>query len=99
MKALFALALWVVLVVPVMAHEPMQHACVAPQRPLDDQATPLYGNQMVVYVDGVYVGESALPTVLPGAEITLPMGQDRRVEVQVRDQGGQKGKGGFIGRR
>ena len=64
-----------------------------------DQATPLYGNQMIVYVDGVYVGESALPTVLPGAEITLPMGQDRRVEVQVRDQGGQKGKGGFIGRR
>lgn len=64
-----------------------------------DEPTPLYGNQMVVYVDGVYVGESVLPTVLPGAEITLPMGQDRRVEVLVRDQGGQKGKGGFIGRR
>ena len=37
MKAFFALALWVVLVVPVMAHEPMQRACVAPQRPVDDQ--------------------------------------------------------------
>ncbi len=37
MKALFPLVLSLLLIAPVMAHEPMQHVCVAPQRPVDDQ--------------------------------------------------------------
>lgn len=64
-----------------------------------DQAVPLYGSDMRVYVDGVYAGASQLPTALPQAEVTLPMGQDRRVEVKVTNQGGQRGEQGIIGKR
>ncbi len=63
-----------------------------------DQSAPLYGDDMVVYVDGVYVGETYMPTALPEAEVTIPAGQDRRVELTVRDQGAQSSEGGFIGR-
>ena len=60
---------------------------------------PLYASNMMVYVDQVYVGETYLPTTLTGAEVTLPMGQDRRVDVVVTDQGGSSGESGFIGRQ
>ena len=60
---------------------------------------PLYANNMLIYVDQVFVGETWLPTALPEDEIILPMGQDRRVEFTVRNQGGKKGESGFIGRR
>jgi len=64
-----------------------------------DQSLPLYGNNLLVYVDQVYVGETWLPTALPQDEIVLPVGQDRRVELSVRNLGGKKDETGFIGRR
>ncbi len=64
-----------------------------------DEDLPLYANNMLVYVDQVFVGETWLPTALPQDEITLPVGQDRRVEFSVRNQGGRTGESGFIGRR
>lgn len=60
---------------------------------------PLYASNMMVYVDQVYVGETYLPTTLPNADVTLPMGQDRRVDVVITDQGGKSAESGFIGRR
>jgi len=64
-----------------------------------DQSLPLYGGTMTVYVDGVYVGQTQMPTALPQAEMELPMGQDRRVEVLVESQGGETGQQGMISKR
>ncbi len=61
-----------------------------------DGKNPIYGNQMLVYVDGVLMGSAAMPTILPGAEVTLPMGIDRRIEVKVDNLGGVGGSGGII---
>ncbi len=63
-----------------------------------DADVPLYASSLQVYVDRVFVGESWMPTALPGQEMVLPMGQDRQVEFSLQDQGGEKGEGGFIGR-
>lgn len=63
------------------------------------QDLPMYAGDMRVFVDGVYVGISGMPSVLPQAEVTLPMGQDRRVLVSSRSQVGQKGKAGLISKR
>ena len=60
---------------------------------------PLYGNSLVVYVDGVLMGIGEMPTLQPGAEIDLPMGQDHRIEVSVADQGGEGGASGIVKRR
>lgn len=60
---------------------------------------PLMAGPMRAYVDGVYVGLTRMPSVLPGAELELPMGQDRRIEVRAVNQGGKVGKSGLIGRR
>jgi len=64
-----------------------------------DQALPLQSSKMTVYVDGVYVGETQMPTALRQAEMELPMGRDRRVEVRLESQGGEKGKQGIISKR
>jgi hypothetical protein len=61
-----------------------------------DGKNPIYGNQMLVYVDGVLMGSAAMPTILPGAEVTLPMGIDRRIEVKVDNLGGVGGSAGII---
>lgn len=63
------------------------------------QELPMYAGDMRVFVDGVYVGISEMPSVLPQAEVTLPMGQDRRVLVSSRSQVGQQGKAGLISKR
>jgi len=64
-----------------------------------DQSLPLHGSTMTVYVDGVYVGQTQMPSALPQAEMELPMGRDRRVEVRVESQGGEKGRQGVISKR
>lgn len=64
-----------------------------------DRNTPLYGSEMRVFVDGAFAGLSEMPTALPLAEVVLPMGQDRRVEVKAETQGGEGGTSGIIGRR
>ncbi|NOX70221.1 MAG: mucoidy inhibitor MuiA family protein [Gammaproteobacteria bacterium] len=64
-----------------------------------DASLPLYGSTMTVYVDGTYVGETRMPTALPQAELMLPMGQDRRVEIRVQTQGGERGKQGIVNKR
>jgi len=62
----------------------------------NDGNTPLYTSEMLVYVDSVLMGEATMPNILPGSEVTLPMGQDRRIEVKVVDRGGVGGDGGII---
>jgi len=57
---------------------------------------PIYGDQMLVFVDGVLMGLAEMPTILPGAEVSLPMGVDRRIEVSVDDLGGQGGDKGIV---
>ena len=57
---------------------------------------PLYSSSMNVFVDGVFMGEAMMPSLLPGAEVNLPMGQDPRIEVKVVDQGGQDAKSGVF---
>jgi uncharacterized protein (TIGR02231 family) len=64
-----------------------------------EQDLPLYEQNLLVYVDQEFVGETWLPTALPGDSVSLPAGQDRRVSLAVQNQGGQKGESGFIGRR
>lgn len=64
-----------------------------------DQAVPLYGGEMLVFVDGVFAGFSEMPTALPQSEVVLPMGQDRRVDVRSESQGGAGGSRGIINRR
>lgn len=63
------------------------------------QDLPMYAGDMRIFVDGVYVGISKMPDVLPQAEITLPMGQDRRIDVQARSQVGKEGTAGIISKR
>lgn len=63
------------------------------------ETLPLQGSKMTVFVDGVLIGSTQMPTILPNAEVTLPMGQDRRVEIVVSDQGGQGGKSGVIAKQ
>lgn len=64
-----------------------------------NESVPLYRSDMRVFVDGVFAGFSEMPTALPKAEVLLPMGQDRRVEVKAESQGGEDGSGGIISRR
>jgi len=62
----------------------------------NSEKLPLQGSKMTVFVDGVLIGSTQMQTILPGAEVTLPMGQDTRVEIIVSDQGGEGGKSGII---
>ena len=64
-----------------------------------DSETPLFGGPMRVFVDGAYAGLADIPDLLPGAEVVLPMGVDRQVEVLAIDQGGEKASEGFISTR
>ncbi len=64
-----------------------------------DSNTPLFGGPLRVFVDGAFAGLTALPELLPGAEAVLPMGPDPQVEVTTVDQGGEKGREGFLGAR
>lgn len=64
-----------------------------------EQTLPMYSGDMRVFVDGVYVGISEMPNVLPQAEVSLPMGQDRRVDVIAQTQIGEHGNSGIISKR
>ena len=61
-----------------------------------DSETPLFAGPMHVFVDGAFMGQTRLPELLSGTEAALPMGPDRQVEVIVTDQGGEKGREGFL---
>lgn len=63
-----------------------------------DQSLPLFASIMKIYVDGDYTGTTEIAAALSGEELSLPMGQDRRVDVRVEDQGGQRRVTGFIGK-
>lgn len=65
----------------------------------NSEKLPLQGNKMTVFVDGVLIGSTRMPTILPGEEATLPMGQDRRVQIVVSDQGGKGGNSGVISKQ
>jgi len=64
-----------------------------------DRTLPLYGSDMTVFVDGAFAGNTEMPTALPQAEVVLPMGQDRRIEVDAQSQGGEDHQGGIINKR
>lgn len=64
-----------------------------------DEALPLYGSNMTVFVDGAFAGYSEMPTALPGSQLELPMGQDRRIEVSAKTQGDARGREGIISKR
>jgi len=64
-----------------------------------NQTLPLSASEMRLFVDGVYAGLSHMPAALPNSELTLPMGQDRRVEVKSLVQAGQDGVGGILSKR
>lgn len=64
-----------------------------------DKNLPLYGSDMTVFVDGAFAGYSEMPTALPQSEVVLPVGQDRRIEVSAKTQGGEGGRGGIISKR
>ena len=61
-----------------------------------DSETALFGGPMRIFVDGAFAGLAGLPELLPGTEAVLPMGPDRQVEVLAIDQGGEKGREGFL---
>lgn len=61
-----------------------------------DSETPLFGGPLRVFVDGAFAGRAELPELLPGTEAVLPMGPDRQVEVVAIDQGGERGREGFL---
>lgn len=61
-----------------------------------DSETPLFGGPLRVFVDGAFSGRAEFPELLPGTEAVLPMGPDRQVEVIAIDQGGEKGREGFL---
>ncbi|MEM1433518.1 MAG: mucoidy inhibitor MuiA family protein [Pseudomonadota bacterium] len=63
------------------------------------QAAPLAASRLRAYLDGDYVGEATLPAARQGAELELPLGQNRRIEVVVEDQGGLDGESGIINKR
>ena len=65
----------------------------------NSEKLPLQGSKMTVFVDGVLIGSTQMPTILPGEEATLPMGQDRRVQIIVSDQGGKGGNSGVISKQ
>lgn len=54
---------------------------------------------MTVFVDGAFAGNTEMPTAMPQAEVVLPMGQDRRIEVNAQTQGGQDRRDGIISKR
>jgi uncharacterized protein (TIGR02231 family) len=64
-----------------------------------DQEAPLAASRLRTYLDGDYVGEATLPAARQGAELELPLGQNRRLEVVVEDQGGLDGESGIISKR
>lgn len=64
-----------------------------------DQKLPLYRSDMTVFVDGVFAGYSTMPTALPNAEVDLPMGQDRRIEVNAVALGDTSGDKGIVRKR
>lgn len=61
-----------------------------------DSETPLFGGPLRVFVDGAFAGRTEFPELLPGTEAVLPMGPDRQVEVIAIDQGGERGREGFL---
>jgi len=60
---------------------------------------PMYSSEMTVFVDSVYVGKTVMPTLLPETEAILPMGQDRRIELNVKSQGKGEGSKGIVKKR
>ena len=64
-----------------------------------DGTLPLFASSMRIFVDGTFAGVSRMPSTLPGSEVTLPMGLDRRVDVQVRPQADDNDRRGVINRR
>ena len=64
-----------------------------------ESQTPLFSSDMAVFVDGVFVGNTYLETVLPGEAIELPMGQDRGIVVSVKQQLAQDSSKGIVSKK
>ncbi len=64
-----------------------------------EEDLPLFASTVRVYVDGVFSGNANLPEVMPGANVVIPMGQDRRIVVTSESQGGKDSESGLLSRR
>lgn len=64
-----------------------------------DEKAPLFGEEMTVFVDGTLMGTAEMPDLLPGSEVYLPMGQDKRIDVTVVDQAAKNKKSGVFKRQ
>ncbi|MEM6709475.1 MAG: mucoidy inhibitor MuiA family protein [Pseudomonadota bacterium] len=64
-----------------------------------DGDAPLAASRLRAYLDGDYVGESRLPAARRGETVELALGENRRLEVRVEDQGGQDGESGILSKR
>lgn len=60
---------------------------------------PLYSSELQIFVDGTFSGVAEMPDIFPNKEVTLPMGQDPRIEVRVIDKGGKNKEGGVISKQ
>lgn len=64
-----------------------------------NEKAPLFGEEMTVFVDGTLMGTAEMPDLLPGSEVYLPMGQDKRIDVTVVDQAAKNKKSGVFKRQ
>ncbi|HUL82374.1 MAG TPA: mucoidy inhibitor MuiA family protein, partial [Gammaproteobacteria bacterium] len=61
--------------------------------------TPIDAGRVQLYRDGAYVGDAALPLLLPGAEVRVPFGIDERIRIVVREERAESGARGVAGRQ
>lgn len=60
---------------------------------------PIGAGRVQLYRDGAYVGDAALPMLLPGADVRVPFGIDERIRIMVRDERTESGTRGVAGRQ
>jgi uncharacterized protein (TIGR02231 family) len=61
--------------------------------------TPIDAGRVQLYRDGAYVGDAALPLLLPGADVRVPFGIDERIRIVVREERAESGARGVAGRQ
>jgi uncharacterized protein (TIGR02231 family) len=61
--------------------------------------TPIEAGRVQLYRDAAYVGDAALPLLLPGADVRIPFGIDDRIRIVVRDERTESGTRGVASRQ
>ena len=60
---------------------------------------PIEAGRVQLYRDGAYVGDAALPLLLPGANVRVPFGIDDRIRILVHDERTESGTRGLANRK